>query len=867
MSDLQRIHDSLHKVFHVEDQRIVFWHDPEQEFLIAMESLTLNGVTTVRLDQESSLKVKILLEQKDTAGKYLLYSPSEEPDYEADWLLDIRLYSRSFRADRSSIMLQDLGLKQQSLRTHLAEKRRFFDAKDRFAKLKSLIQPEDNASDIDRKMMAVLVKADPELFSLVRSVFHGFLDMDAVDLNAEPEGWLLVEKFELDTSFWEMTKAAFAYESDKPTLKNLLIRLLVTEFAQKLKGDCPQGIRGLVLPERGRDNAVVCIGQWKDSGTKGASYERLSTEVAAIIQLETHLTLLELESLADVFTFVRVEQEVAKRLRNRIRETVETIQIDPIRLLVSQRQVGYWVTASLADTAHAQRSSLFAVYDALLSVAEFHALWNQHKQNLNYSSAQDVYRAYEGELYQLDQHYRHFMEAADIAEARGWDITKALRPELEAHYTNGFLGSLALAWGQFLSPAGGFLNQWNLGQVPNQYRFFERTVAPWLGDSENRRAFVIVSDAFRYEAAQELASLLNGKYRMEATLSSQLGVVPSFTALGMAALLPHSELSFKGSDVLVDGSPSGAGDRDAILQKIGGMACKADALMALKKDEGRELVRDKRVIYIYHDTVDAIGDDAKTETKTFEAVRSAIKQLDDVVTYLVNNLNAGFIVVTADHGFLYTDSQPTETDKSTIETKPANALIAKKRYILGPNLPQLDNAWHGTVKNTASVVGEMEFLIPRGTSRFHFIGGARFVHGGAMPQEICVPVLTIKHVRGRETRVRPVGVLVLGNQHRITTGVCRFQLLQTEATGDRLKAVTLSVGIYGGDLALSEIKVIKFDCATDSMEDRKKWVVLTLTGRSFDKKKLYHLVLSDQESGIEQQRVEVIIDRAVSDDF
>jgi hypothetical protein len=115
--------------------------------------------------------------------------------------------------------------------------------------------------------------------------------------------------------------------------------------------------------------------------------------------------------------------------------------------------------------------------------------------------------------------------------------------------------------------------------------------------------------------------------------------------------------------------------------------------------------------------------------------------------------------------------------------------------------------------------------------------------------------------------VRPVGVLVLGNQHRITTGVCRFQLLQTEATGDRLKAVTLSVGIYEGDTAVSEIKVIKFDCATDSMEDRKKWVVLTLTGRSFDKKKLYHLVLLDHESGIEQQRVEVIIDRAVSDEF
>ncbi len=33
---------------------------------------------------------------------FLLYAPSEEPDYENDWLLDFQLYSRSFRADRES---------------------------------------------------------------------------------------------------------------------------------------------------------------------------------------------------------------------------------------------------------------------------------------------------------------------------------------------------------------------------------------------------------------------------------------------------------------------------------------------------------------------------------------------------------------------------------------------------------------------------------------------------------------------------------------------------------------------------------------------------------------------------------------------
>ena len=84
----------------------------------------------------------------------------------------------------------------------------------------------------------------------------------------------------------------------------------------------------------------------------------------------------------------------------------------------------------------------------------------------------------------------------------------------------------------------------------------------------------------------------------------------------MASLLPHKTLAYKGTDVLVDGKSSIASERDGILQAVGGLACKCDELMAKKKDEGREFVKDKRVVYIYHNTVDAVGDDGKTEKDT-----------------------------------------------------------------------------------------------------------------------------------------------------------------------------------------------------------------------------------------------------------
>src|SRR5215510_1415094 len=232
MSDLNQITTALDRIFNEEGKRIVFWHDPEREFLdfVDNRSSSLFDHTTVnivRLDQASALETKIRLEREDPTGQYLLYAPTEEPDYENDWLLDIRLYSRSFRADRASILLMELGLVNQTLRTHVADRRKFFDAKDRLQKLKSLVDKNDGAADLDRKMIAVVAKADqPELFNLVRTIFHAWIEAGSeIDLDNPPPVWGEIEKFDLDVPFWQMVKATFGYGEESPTLKNFLLRL------------------------------------------------------------------------------------------------------------------------------------------------------------------------------------------------------------------------------------------------------------------------------------------------------------------------------------------------------------------------------------------------------------------------------------------------------------------------------------------------------------------------------------------------------------------------------------------------------------------------------------------------------------------
>lgn len=870
MSDLNQVHTALTRLFNDDGQRIIFWNDPDQEFANSLSSIALNGVTVLRLDEVGSLETKFRLEREDPDGMYLLYSPTEEPDYEDDWLLDVRLYSRSFRADRASILVQELGLINQHLRSHIAERRKFFDAKDRLQKLKNLVAPDDAAADLDRKMMSVVTRADqPELFNLVRTIFHAWTEGE-IDLDNPPTAWAQLEKFDLDTPFWSMVKATFGHEEENPTLKNFLLRLMLTDYAYHLKGDVPQSIRGLLLPRIGWSNAVVCLAQWRDSSSKGSSYDRLSAEVAAILKIEDHLPDLEIEQLLDVMTFLAVEKRIASALREQVQTTAETINADDVRAVAIRRQAGHWASLTVADSSEAPRRALHAVYDALVAAADFYDLRNHHKAGFDYPDAATMYRAYESDLYQFDQLYRHFCEAADTAEEQGWNVVKPLRADIEAHYVNWYLTNLALAWGKFIEPSGGLLTKWQIPKVPNQYGFYDRNVQPWLDEADNRRAFVIISDAFRYEAAQELATELNGKYRFEATLASQLGVLPSYTSLGMASLLPHKTLAYKGTDVLVDGQSSTASGRDGILQAVGGMACKWDDLMAKKKDEGREFVKDKRVVYIYHNTVDATGDDGKTEGKTFQAVRTAIDELASLVGYIVNNLNGNHVIITADHGFLFTETARVETDKSKLKEKPDSTILAKKRYLLGPNLPDCDEAWHGRLSVTAGADDGMEFWIPKGANLFHFVGGARFVHGGAMPQEIVVPVVTVKHIRGKsaqDTKTKPVTVQVLGTNHRITTGQHRFQLIQMDAVSDRVKPITLRIAVYEGEEPVTDIQTVKFESSSGNLDERKKWVSLVLKDRQYNKKTPYRLVLRDAETGIEQQSVEVIIDRAFTDDF
>ena len=291
----------LDRLYTGDGHRIVMWNDPDQEFTDFVDKLALEGVTVLHTDRESTLQVKKRLELDDRSGKYLLYSAREAPPMEGDWLLDIRHYAYSFRADKASLVIDDLGLINHSLRGHLVERKKFFESKDRVRKLQALVQPTDVEADLDRKMLAVLLKADqPELFTFLRILFQSMDEEADLDLGIPTSAWEQVGKFGLAEFFWEQVRDHFGYTEDTPSLKNLLIRLLATDFALTLLALPPPSIQSLKLPEAGSANATVFLSQWRDSNSTGASYDRLSARISILLKIAENLTSYDLAALEAV---------------------------------------------------------------------------------------------------------------------------------------------------------------------------------------------------------------------------------------------------------------------------------------------------------------------------------------------------------------------------------------------------------------------------------------------------------------------------------------------------------------------------------------------------------------------------------------
>ena len=439
----------------------------------------------------------------------------------------------------------------------------------------------------------------------------------------------------------------------------------------------------------------------------------------------------------------------------------------------------------------------------------------------------------------------------------------------ERIYVNWFLEELGANWSDAI--ADQLREHGRILDLPLQTDFYRHKVAP-----SDARVYVIISDALRYEVAAELAEVLRRETQSKVEISTMQGIFPTVTKFGMAALLPHKELSVElKSDklsVFADGESTEAGNRDKLLKsaKSKSIALRYKDIISMKRAERGELVRGMDVVYIYHDTIDEAG---HGENSVFGACVEAIDEIKNMARIITGELSGTHILVTSDHGFLYTFNPLREDDKVDKNTPGDQDVEVARRYAImrkgaAPEyLLPVKFLGGGT---------EDDAFAPRGSIRIKMKGGGlNFVHGGISLQEMVVPLIDYRFLRNESKEykknkakydVTPVTIRLLSASRKISNMIFSLTFYQKEAVQANFRAAIYQLYFtYSAGKQVSDVPRIIADKTEDNADERKFRVGFNLKSLKYDSTETYYLVIAD-EDGLPISREEFQIDIAFAVD-
>ena len=792
-----QIERALIKLF--DRYRIVFWYDAKQELRDDFEALVLPGIEKLTLsNNEFGIKYRLLREQP--VQKFLLYRECAQPDDLNNWLLDVQLAHGEFRTDQAAIWLSELELGLEFTDVVQAHGS-FFEAIKRKDALKKLLKPDDTAGQIRLKMLAVCASSEPRMDAVMENLLHELAE-------GRDEKIKLVERCNLGSFFWEQMTRCYGYKSDDPGIRDFAIELFKSCYAMTVGTGDTNGKVKLT------GDALVFLKRWKDSRQFEGCFETLSGECAEVLGIEQDLTKRDFRELIELDYFRLIDQKIISDLVRAVE--ARTASSGDVAIWVRQRRQGHWYFAY----RH--------LYEALDYAAQFsHALG---EAKLAMDSLADGVQRYSRNWYQLDQLYRKF--TYNVRMSGQASLMGSLTEQIENLYTNNFLLKLGDRFQTFVDAT----SKWEAFPVRQQNAFFEYWVRPFL--RKDNKVCVIISDAMRYEVGDELLSLIRKEDRYSAELEPALSMLPSYTQLGMAALLPNKSLAIADNGtgtVLVDGQSSqGTANRTKILQSAldgRGEAITAEDFMQLDRDGSRELLKSNDVLYIYHNRIDHTGDKMHSEGQAFEA---AEQTLDDIIRLIkkLTAANANNILVTADYGFIYQHRPLDESDFASVESSGDVVLYRDRRFVLGKGLAEASSL-HTFTSQQLGLTGEVEVQIPKSINRLRLKGsGSRFVHGGASLQEVVIPVIKIN--KKRQSDITAVEVDILrGASSVITSGQLAVTLYQAGPVTEKVQPRMLRAGIYteAGEL-ISDSHDLTFDLSSTSPRERELQVRFVLARKA-----------------------------------
>lgn len=828
----QRFAESLDEFY---KRRIIFWNDEDGDFKDEINDLKLSNAKVLILSSDNQFESKRILSSLDLDSSYLIYNPIIS-DPEHDWFLDIKLYSDEYRADKTSRLMQDLYiLNTPELRKEVQRFKGFFNAASRCKAFVSLGQNIDKKSSLYMTLLSAICGIkEVKLEEIIKTVIadgpdiNNSIKIELLKYNASDLFWSLVSKttgFNSSENIDELVNHIILSAISRTTLENVLSGL-ESKYSSTYSGFCYDLVFNWIH------------GEDKDSFKVVADY------VIDNLDLLNRFNRFEINEMKNTDILYIIDEIILSKLMHQIINN--SIDADSILSIVEKRRTSAWY----------DHYSYF--YDGIYQVALMKKFHEQHNSVFHHVTAKDMWGAYTNDYYQIDTLYREFhiafSKCLQTIHLFLDDSFKDLADYVEKEYKNWYLDKLASNWNNVievdLKETGRFKG------IPQQVDFYQDVVKKVDG-----KVFVIISDAMRYDVAHSLAKQLEIETKADVDISSQQGIYPTITKYGMAALLPHKKLeSIKNNGttkVLVDGNSSEMSDRDGILKSYSenSVALKYKDIITMKRDERRAVVKGKDIIYIYHDTIDASSHN--DETTVFDACDKAINEIKNLINVICGELNGLNVLITSDHGFLYTYQQLDESDKMERSSFKKDIIEQGRRYVITND--KADPDFLMPVKgiyNDANMLG----FAPRENIRIKGAGGINFVHGGVSLQEICVPVIKYKYLRSGykaykinkdKYDAKPVSISLLSSNRKISNMIFNLSFYQKEAVKDNYVSCTYNIHIEDsiGNVVSDTQKIIA-DKTSTVAKDREFKCTFNLKSQKFSNTETYYLVIAD-EAGVQ----------------
>ncbi|MCM1542788.1 MAG: BREX-1 system phosphatase PglZ type A, partial [Blautia sp.] len=782
-------------------------------------------------------RTKMFLERQDKTTNYLIYAPFPKPLAELNHLEDMLLYSRRFYADRASLICVDLGIPEKYkpiIQKHI----KFFGEKKRTRRFYDLEISNFTDETIEIALMSAVCQSKVVSFEEVVRIL-------LTDGNLENNKFLTeFERYDLLEAFWKQCENSFGYTDHEPSVEKLVITLFVTYTAKYVKEELPKSWKDFISYKPG--NIMVFLDSLKNNVVYCDYYDRLSGYVETKLSVGKAFAGLAADCYVECDTYPCVDQLLVSWIKERLAGEDTGARLDGMSIpeICRSRQKKHF--GSKMRTSYTLLEAAWHIICA--------AAYQPEKE------LKDIQKRYISEDYKIDAWYRTFIRNLDQQD--GAEDFGKLYELCENIYTNEYLGKLLPAWNaafDFRTVQEG---------IPQQRNFYEARIK-----NVRERIIVIISDGMRFEVGKTLAERLEQDPNSTVSVSAQLSVLPSYTALGMAALLPHKTLEMADDyEVLIDDKPTdGIPAREAVVQKYQplGVCIQFDDLKYMKnmKDTAglRSVLTGRQVVYVYHNQIDARGEGMRTEDEVFNACDECIEEIFAMIRWIATNGNSYRFIVTADHGFLYKRAPLDESDK--IGNRADKGAFLDRRFMIDQEAVLEDGVAHTALGDVLGNDDTRQISFPISTNVFKTGGGMNYVHGGSSPQEMIVPVLDIKMER-YHMEVRTVQIALISIVRKITNLITSLDFIQTEAVSDIVKETNFQIYFIDQDneRITNENRIVA-DSKSDDPAKRITRLRFTFKNKKYDSVKHYYLVAFDEKNNMEAFRQEVTIDIAFADDF